>query len=217
MAAMASSVIEIGSCGDDIGAPGCSQGPRRELQRRHFAENVASNQKISYDTQMLITGNQLKAARALAGMDQLSVAQAAGLAVNTIRLMESRGPRPITSGAVTVRSVQSALESRGVEFINGNRPGVQLGAYSVEESVPGLPDVVKNLRHYVHREDAIAATRALLEAAQGTGKVFCNRRQGYWWTGVGYSRTAQRFTLRGPLGPAIDDLNVELNIPLEQE
>jgi transcriptional regulator with XRE-family HTH domain len=75
---------------------------------------------------MLITGNQLKAARALAGIDQLSVAQAARVAVNTIRNMESRGPNPITSGAVTVRNVQSALESLGVEFLNGEQPGVRL-------------------------------------------------------------------------------------------
>jgi hypothetical protein len=75
---------------------------------------------------MLITGNQLKAARALAGVDQLSVAQAAKVAVNTIRNMESRGPDPITSGAVTVRNVQNALESFGVEFTNGDQPGVRL-------------------------------------------------------------------------------------------
>jgi transcriptional regulator with XRE-family HTH domain len=75
---------------------------------------------------MLITGNQLKAARALAGVDQLSVAQAAKVAINTIRNMESRGPNPITSGAVTVRNVQTALEAAGVEFTNGEQPGVRL-------------------------------------------------------------------------------------------
>jgi transcriptional regulator with XRE-family HTH domain len=75
---------------------------------------------------MLITGNQLKAARALAGVDQLAVAQAAKVAVNTIRNMESRGANPITSGAVTVRSVQSALETFGVEFTNADQPGVRL-------------------------------------------------------------------------------------------
>jgi hypothetical protein len=83
-------------------------------------------EKGSYDTQMLITGNQLKAARALAGVDQLAVAQAAKVAVNTIRNMESRGANPITSGAVTVRSVQSALETFGVEFMNPDQPGVRL-------------------------------------------------------------------------------------------
>jgi transcriptional regulator with XRE-family HTH domain len=77
---------------------------------------------------MLITGNQLKAARALAGVDQMDVAKAANVAVNTIRNMESRGHDPITSGAVTVRNVQRALESFGVEFTNGDQPGVRLRA-----------------------------------------------------------------------------------------
>jgi hypothetical protein len=75
---------------------------------------------------MLITGNQLKAARALVGVGQLSVAQAAKVAVNTIRNMESRGPDPITSGAVTLRNVQNALENMGIEFTNSGEPGVKL-------------------------------------------------------------------------------------------
>ena len=65
---------------------------------------------------MLITGNQLKAARALAGVDQAWVAKAANVAINTVRNMESRGVEPITSGAVTVRNVQLALERAGVDL-----------------------------------------------------------------------------------------------------
>jgi transcriptional regulator with XRE-family HTH domain len=74
----------------------------------------------------LVTGNQLKAARALAGVDQHQVAEAAGVNVNTIRNMEARGADPITSGAVTVRNVQLALESLGIEFLNHTQPGVRL-------------------------------------------------------------------------------------------
>jgi transcriptional regulator with XRE-family HTH domain len=74
----------------------------------------------------LITGNQLKAARALAGVDQLSIAKASKVSVNTIRNMESWGPNPITSGAATVRNVRSALEGFGVEFTYGDQPGVRL-------------------------------------------------------------------------------------------
>src|SRR5438445_12920380 len=75
----------------------------------------------------LTTGNQLKAARALAGVDQQQVADSAGVNVNTIRNMEARGAAPITSGAVTVRNVQLALEALGIEFLNHARPGVRLG------------------------------------------------------------------------------------------
>jgi transcriptional regulator with XRE-family HTH domain len=79
----------------------------------------------------LTTGNQLKAARALTGVDQQQLADAAGLNVNTIRNMEARGPALITSSAVTVHSVQVALEAMGVEFLNHARPGVRLNAPSV--------------------------------------------------------------------------------------
>ncbi len=75
---------------------------------------------------MLTTGNQLRAARALAGVDQKWLAGAAGVAINTIRNMEARGPEPITSGVLTVRKVQAALEAAGVEFTNSNAPGVRL-------------------------------------------------------------------------------------------
>jgi hypothetical protein len=81
----------------------------------------------------LITGNQLKAARALVGVDQQQVADSAGVNVNTIRNMEARGAEPITSSAVTVHNVQVALEALGIEFLNHARPGVRL-------SVPSLRD-----------------------------------------------------------------------------
>jgi transcriptional regulator with XRE-family HTH domain len=74
----------------------------------------------------LATGNQLKAARALAGVSQQEVADTARVNVNTIRNMEARGAKPITSGVVTVRNVQLALEALGIEFLNHARPGVRL-------------------------------------------------------------------------------------------
>jgi transcriptional regulator with XRE-family HTH domain len=78
----------------------------------------------------LATGNQLKAARALAGVNQQQVADTAGVNVNTIRNMEARGAKPITSSAVTVRNVQLALEALGVEFLDHARPGVRLSISS---------------------------------------------------------------------------------------
>ena len=50
--------------------------------------------------------------------------------VNTIRNMEARGAKPITSSAVTVRNVQLALEALGIEFLNHARPGVRLSVPS---------------------------------------------------------------------------------------
>jgi DNA-binding XRE family transcriptional regulator len=85
----------------------------------------------------LATGNQLKAARALAGVNQQEVADNAGVNVNTIRNMEARGPKPITSSAVTVRNVQLALETLGIEFLNHARPGVRLSIPSNSMEMAG--------------------------------------------------------------------------------
>ncbi len=75
---------------------------------------------------MLTTGNQLKAARALAEMDQAALAEAAGVNVNTIRNMEAKGRNILTSSMEVARRVQMALEAAGVEFLNHGRPGVRL-------------------------------------------------------------------------------------------
>lgn len=74
----------------------------------------------------LITGNQLRAGRALAGVEQKWLAEKSGVSINTIRNMEARGAEAITSGAVTLRKVQAALEEAGIEFTNGGQPGVRL-------------------------------------------------------------------------------------------
>jgi transcriptional regulator with XRE-family HTH domain len=75
---------------------------------------------------MLLIGNQLKAARALAEVEQQELADAASVHVNTIRKMEAKGRSEITSAADVLRRVQTALERLGVEFTNGERPGVRL-------------------------------------------------------------------------------------------
>jgi hypothetical protein len=87
----------------------------------------------------LVTGNQLKAARALAGVDQQQVADAAEINVNTVRNMEARGAEPITSSAVTIRSVQLALEAWGIEFLNHGQPGVRLRKVPAESPFGSKP------------------------------------------------------------------------------
>ena len=75
---------------------------------------------------MLTTGNQLKAARALAGMDQGQLGEKAGLSINTISAMEKKGAGSLTSGLPTIRAVMDVLEAEGIEFLNHGRPGVRL-------------------------------------------------------------------------------------------
>lgn len=75
---------------------------------------------------MLTTGNQLKAARALAGLEQKEVAELAGVNVNTIRNMEASGSDAIAGRAQNVQAVQRALEDKDIEFLNHGNPGVRL-------------------------------------------------------------------------------------------
>lgn len=74
----------------------------------------------------LVTGNQLRAARALVDIDQATLAKRADVNVNTIRNMEARGAEPISSSALIVRAVEVELEKAGIEFLNHGRPGVRL-------------------------------------------------------------------------------------------
>lgn len=73
-----------------------------------------------------VEGVQLKAARALAGLTQTELAKRAKLNVSTIAEMEARGGQTLRSGFETVRAVQKVLEAAGVEFLNGDRPGVRI-------------------------------------------------------------------------------------------
>lgn len=73
----------------------------------------------------LTFNRQLRAARALIGWEQEQLAQKAGVAVNTIRRMESI-EGDIRCNTTTLRKVQLALEKSGIEFLNHGAPGVRL-------------------------------------------------------------------------------------------
>jgi transcriptional regulator with XRE-family HTH domain len=75
---------------------------------------------------MEITGNHIKAARALADLDQEGLAKLSEVSINTIRNMEARGGEPVGGFASTREKVQGALEKIGIEFMNGGSPGVRL-------------------------------------------------------------------------------------------
>ena len=77
---------------------------------------------------MLTTGNQLKAARVLADVEQIALAKASGVSIGTIRNMEAQGAEILRSGLRTIKAVQSALEAKGIEFLNHGEPGVKLKA-----------------------------------------------------------------------------------------
>lgn len=73
------------------------------------------------------TGRQIAAARALIGMAQGDLAEAARISVPTLRRMEA-SEGPAVGMANNVDAVRRALEAAGVEFIpeNGQGAGVRL-------------------------------------------------------------------------------------------
>jgi predicted transcriptional regulator len=75
----------------------------------------------------MITGRQLRAARALLGWQQIALAKKARVALGTIRRMESFEGE-IGARTSTLSRVQATLEKSGVEFLNHDQPGVRVKA-----------------------------------------------------------------------------------------
>jgi transcriptional regulator with XRE-family HTH domain len=65
----------------------------------------------------LLTAAQLKAARALVGMEQRALAEASGVSLPTIQRMEA-STGTVRGVIETLMKVMGALEAAGVEFIN---------------------------------------------------------------------------------------------------
>lgn len=63
------------------------------------------------------TGRQIAAARALAGIGQVELAERANISAPTVRRMEA-DEGPITGMANNVAAVIAVLQSYGVEFLN---------------------------------------------------------------------------------------------------
>ncbi len=75
----------------------------------------------------MIISEQIKAARALLGWDQASLARHADVGVATVKRLESR-PGVVGGTMETLMRVKAALETAGVEFIGSpeDAPGVRL-------------------------------------------------------------------------------------------
>lgn len=75
----------------------------------------------------MLTGEQIRAARALTRMEQASLADASGISLPTIKRLEKM-VGPISANTGTETALKKALEGAGVIFIeeNGEGPGVRL-------------------------------------------------------------------------------------------
>ncbi len=71
----------------------------------------------------LLSPAQCKGARAMLGWSQDQLAATAGVAKQTLADFERGARSPYER---TLRDIQNALESAGIEFTNGEAPGVRL-------------------------------------------------------------------------------------------
>ncbi|MGA3263629.1 MAG: helix-turn-helix transcriptional regulator [Terracidiphilus sp.] len=85
----------------------------------------------------MITGRQLRAARALLDWEQIELAKRAHVAIGTIRRMESFSGE-IGARTSTLSQVQATLEKAGIQFLNDGSPGVRL-------CLPSMPAVHKGV------------------------------------------------------------------------
>jgi len=74
----------------------------------------------------MITASQLRAARALAGIDQRQLAERAGLSVPTIQRMEASGG-VIRGNVDSLTRIIAALNEAGIELIDENAVSAQGG------------------------------------------------------------------------------------------
>ncbi|MPT47940.1 MAG: XRE family transcriptional regulator [Sphingobium sp.] len=74
----------------------------------------------------MITAQQMRAARALLGIDQKQLAELAGLSLPTIQRMESSSGQ-VRGMVDTLVKIVSALEKAGIELIGEHAPSSGLG------------------------------------------------------------------------------------------
>jgi hypothetical protein len=74
----------------------------------------------------LVSGRQLKAARALAGLSQAKLAKEAGFNADACRYWESHGDRYPTTVQSTLDAITATLERHGVIVFRDPTPGARL-------------------------------------------------------------------------------------------
>ena len=76
----------------------------------------------------MITGMQVRAAKALLNWSGLDLSQRAGIGLSTVRRIEACDGLLMTASIKVLQAIQIALETGGVEFVGTpeDRPGVRL-------------------------------------------------------------------------------------------
>ena len=74
----------------------------------------------------MLTAEQLRAARALIRWEQSTVAEKAGVSVETVKRLEKLDGPLLSTKTATIHALEAAFQEAGVEFTNGGEPGVKL-------------------------------------------------------------------------------------------
>ncbi|MGU3664564.1 transcriptional regulator [Methylobacterium sp. A49B] len=74
----------------------------------------------------MLTAEQLRAARALIRWEQSTVAEKAGVSVETVKRLEKLDGPLLSTKTATLHALEAAFQVAGVEFTNGGEPGVKL-------------------------------------------------------------------------------------------
>jgi hypothetical protein len=110
------------------------------------------NKYLKYHSQYLesdflsvpqITSELIRAARALLRWEQRHLAEASSVSLPTVKRLESK-PGSLSAHTSTVSALVRALEAAGVEFINGERPGVRLSSTAAARHARGEAFVTKS-------------------------------------------------------------------------
>lgn len=92
---------------------------------------------------MQVTGEQIRAARALLRWEQTTLADHAKTPLATVQRVEDE-PGPAVGDRLTINAIRGALEAAGVEFLNDGQPGVRMKsappAVSDEAALPKIPE-----------------------------------------------------------------------------
>lgn len=74
---------------------------------------------------LVLTSELIRAARALLRWEQRHLAEASAVSLPTIKRLEAK-PGILVAHNSTVTALRRAFEAAGVEFTNGDQPGVRL-------------------------------------------------------------------------------------------
>lgn len=76
----------------------------------------------------MLSAEQIRAARAMLRWEQTTLAEAAGVSAETVKRLEAQDGPLLAGRAATIDAIEKALIKAGIEFTNGDAPGVRMRA-----------------------------------------------------------------------------------------